>query len=72
MRIAAALIPLAFLAGCATVPAGERRESDYDRLARECRERGGVLLAGFGPLTGRPETDNYCELRGGGGGPRRR
>ena len=67
MRVLLALLLAASTAGCASAPGGERGESDYARLRRECRERGGVLLASFGRLTGQPQIDNVCELRGGPG-----
>ena len=66
MRFALPLLTLVLLGGCATAPSAAR-DSDYQRLVRECQEKGGVLLPTFGPLSGRPQTDNYCELRGGGG-----
>lgn len=62
MRLAPLLALL--LAGCATAP-GIERESDYQRLARECRARGGILVPFGRPLTGRVETDFACEFRGG-------
>ena len=66
MRLTIPLLTLLLLDGCAAGPRASG-ESDYQQLARECREKGGVLLPTFGPLNGRPQTDNYCELRGGGG-----
>jgi hypothetical protein len=35
-----------------------------DRLAAECRERGGILTP-TGGATGRAETDNVCRISGG-------
>jgi hypothetical protein len=34
-------------------------------LAAKCRERGGILVATGRPSTGRPETDNACQINGG-------
>ncbi len=62
MRALFATLTLMLLTGCA-MPPGPARESDYDRIARECRERGGILVPA-GPLTGRAETENVCEFRG--------
>jgi hypothetical protein len=61
------LAVLAALAGCATPLSGPRGESEYDRIARECAERGGILK----PIGGAPSPNdaaNYaCEI--GGAGP---
>ena len=34
-------------------------------LAAQCRERGGVLVPTGRPSTGRPQTDNACQINGG-------
>jgi hypothetical protein len=63
MRLLFATLTLSLLTACAMPPAPDR-ESDTQRLARECRERGGILAPSGGPLTGRAETDHVCEFRG--------
>ncbi|HEX8233573.1 MAG TPA: hypothetical protein VF559_09550 [Caulobacteraceae bacterium] len=63
MRIAVAGLVLTILSGCAT-PSGPPRETEYQRLARECREQGGYFQAMPGTNTGRPETDNACVFSG--------
>jgi hypothetical protein len=40
--------------------------SDLQRLSDSCRARGGIL-APTGSQSGRAETDNVCEIRGGTG-----
>lgn len=52
------------LMGCAGGPPQESYMSGTDRLAGNCRARGGVLAA-TGVQTGRPETDNVCRISGG-------
>ncbi len=51
------------LAGCAT-PAGMRGETEEQRLSRECRARGGILVPS-GANTGRPQIDFVCQISGG-------
>lgn len=69
MRIAFALAPLALalsVAACATSPGTGRYETELKQLADDCQARGGIL-APTGQQSGRPQNDNICELRGGGG-----
>lgn len=59
-----AAIPLIGLAACAS--SGESAttgESPYDRLQRQCGERGG-LLSPSGANSGIPALDNLCQIRG--------
>jgi len=65
MRAAACLVVLLTLAGCATAP-GPERETEFQRLARECREQGGILMPLPGRSTGYPAADNGCHMHGGG------
>ena len=37
---------------------------ELDRLAADCRERGGILAPIPGAQSGRPQNDNVCEIRG--------
>ena len=55
------------LAACASGPREPRPTymQELDQLAAECRERGGILAPIAGSTTGRPQTDNVCEIRGG-------
>lgn len=53
--------------GCA---AGSGRDlptytGELDRLADECRQRGGILVPIPGAATGRPQTDHACRITGG-------
>ena len=69
MRIALALAPLALalsVAACATSPGTGRYETELKQLADECQARGGILVA-TGQQSGRPQNDNVCEIRSGGG-----
>ena len=67
MRRFTVIAPLAFalaLSACASQTTGtDRYTSELDRLAESCRERGGILAPTAGQ-TGRPQTDNVCEIRG--------
>ncbi|RZJ28426.1 MAG: hypothetical protein EON85_08990 [Brevundimonas sp.] len=52
------------LSACAST--GERTSPDTtSELAAKCRERGGILVPTGRPSTGRPETDNACQINGG-------
>ena len=57
------------LTACASTPREPRLtyQQEVDRLDADCRERGGILTLGSGASTGRPQTDYFCEIRGGGG-----
>jgi putative hemolysin len=67
MRIALASTALALtLAACAASPGQDRYTSEFDKLSADCQARGGIL-APTSQQTGRPQTDNVCELRNGGG-----
>lgn len=64
MRAAILLVAALGLTACAS---GNKIEPYGDRtaeLAQDCRERGGVLVAAPGQITGRPETDNICKIDG--------
>jgi hypothetical protein len=52
------------LTACAGGPPQESYMSRTDKLAEDCRARGGIL-APTGAQTGRPETDNICRITGG-------
>lgn len=69
MRIALAFAPVALilaLSACATATGPSRYESELHQLTSDCQARGGIL-APTGQQSGRPQNDNVCELRGGGG-----
>jgi outer membrane lipoprotein SlyB len=63
LTIATAALSLS-LAGCAGTTSGDTYLSRSDKLAGDCRARGGVLTS-TGAQTGRPETDNACTINGG-------
>ena len=52
------------LTACASGAPQESYTSRTDKLADDCRARGGIL-APTGAQTGRPETDNVCRINGG-------
>lgn len=55
----------AILAGCAsTTNAGPEREREYDRLVRECQERGGILTPIPGAYSPNEAANYACEIRG--------
>ena len=62
--VIAAVSLSACLAACAGGPPQESYLSRTDKLAEDCRIRGGILAA-TGDQTGRPETDNVCKINGG-------
>ena len=55
------------LAACAGTPREPRStyQQELDRLVAECHERGGILVPVPRATTGRPQTENVCEIRGG-------
>ena len=57
------------LTACAGTPREPRQtyQQEMDELDASCRARGGILTLGSGTTTGRPQTDYFCEIRGGGG-----
>ena len=52
------------LSACASTGDDGRPDTTAE-LAAQCRERGGVLVPTGRPSTGRPETDNACQINGG-------
>ena len=57
---------LATLTACATPGQTGGYPAEIMRLSDDCAARGGIL-APTGQQTGRPQVDNVCELRQGGG-----
>lgn len=69
MRIALACAPAVLilaLSACASSTGTGRYENELDKLVADCQARGGIL-APTGQQSGRPQNDNVCELRNGGG-----
>ncbi|HYE42155.1 MAG TPA: hypothetical protein VEA15_02085 [Caulobacteraceae bacterium] len=65
MKTSVVLLCLAALAGCAsTTSAGAERQSEYERLARECQERGGILMPIPGANNANGAANHACEIRG--------
>ncbi|MDP3802103.1 hypothetical protein [Brevundimonas sp.] len=67
MRAFATAAPAALilvLAGCASTGATGSDNDTVQRLAADCRARGGVLVPS-GEATGRPQVDNACRITGG-------
>ncbi len=60
--VAAAVTGLA-LSACAAGPATSRYSTELQRLADDCRARGGIL-APTGRQSGQPQLDNVCQIRG--------
>jgi hypothetical protein len=54
---------------CASGPRAPRPsyQAELEQLAADCRARGGILAPIPGAYTGRPQTENVCEIRNGGG-----
>jgi hypothetical protein len=63
IAVAPALLGLILSACAAGTGAQSSYASDERRLAEDCRARGGILVP-TGQQTGRPQTDNVCEIRG--------
>ena len=66
MRTLTIIAPIALglaLSACVSNGGVSRYDSEFQRLAESCRERGGIL-APTGGQSGRPQTDNVCEIRG--------
>ena len=59
-----ALSAIAALVACAGVAEPGQYSRDFERLAAECRDRGGMLTPIPGSQTGRPQTDYACEIHG--------
>ena len=69
MRLAPVSISLGLmlaLAACSTSGRSSDYESELKKLSDDCQARGGIL-APTGQQSGRPQNDNVCEIRGGGG-----
>lgn len=64
MRTALILIGALALSACASGRSSEGFGEGTARLADDCRARGGVLVPAPGPMTGRPEVDNVCQISG--------
>ena len=60
--LAALAVPLA-LGACATGRTVPTYQQDLDKLESECTARGGILTPS-GAQTGRPQTDNICQING--------
>lgn len=63
VAVAPAVVGLLLSACAAGTGAQTSYTSDQRRLADDCRARGGILVP-TGQQTGRPQTDNVCEIRG--------
>lgn len=59
------IIPALTLAACASGAGPNRHQTEIDRLAAECRTRGGILVPLPGPQTGRAAADHACQINGG-------
>lgn len=54
------------MGACATSPAPSNSYTqELERLTADCAERGGILSPIPGAVSGRPQTDYACEIRGG-------
>lgn len=62
-KVGLAVLALA-LAACASTGEAGPGQSRMQKLAADCQARGGILTAS-GAVTGRPEVDNVCTIRGG-------
>jgi hypothetical protein len=64
LTLAAPAALLFALAACAPTVNGDQHASEYQRLSDQCEARGGIL-APTGQQTGRPQTENVCQITGG-------
>lgn len=67
MRVLTFAVPALLLlavAGCAPTMAGDRYNSELQRLTEQCAARGGILSP-TGQQSGRPQNDNVCKITGG-------
>lgn len=53
------------LSACSSTGGTDRYGTELQRLAADCQARGGILSPVGSGQTGRPQTDNVCEIRGG-------
>ena len=60
----AALIFTVAVAACAPTIGSDHYASELRRLTDQCEARGGILSP-TGRQTGRPQTDNVCQITGG-------
>ncbi len=67
MRLALPVLAALTLAACASSGAQSRYSQDYTQLREDCAARQGILTPITGAMTGRPQTDNACEIRGASG-----
>lgn len=63
MRYALVLMAAATLAACASTT-GHSGKSEYERLEKECRERGGILTPIPGAHNANEAANYACEIRG--------
>lgn len=52
------------LSACAPTMGSDHYASELRRLSDQCEARGGILSP-TGQQTGRPQTDNVCQITGG-------
>lgn len=64
--IAAPFVLLLTLSACASGAPRSSYASELQQLSADCQARGGIL-APTGQQSGRPQNDNVCEIRSGGG-----
>jgi hypothetical protein len=64
--VSASLALMLMLAACSTTGGTNTYETELRKLSDDCQARGGILVA-TGQQSGRPQNDNVCEIRGGGG-----
>ncbi|MGZ9100010.1 MAG: hypothetical protein ACXW3O_09925 [Brevundimonas sp.] len=62
--LAAPAALLLALAACAPTTGMSRYETELRQLSENCEARGGILSP-TGQHTGRPQTDNVCQITGG-------
>jgi hypothetical protein len=66
MRILILAAPAALalaLSACGPTMGSSTYTAEFDQLAQQCRERGGIL-APTGQQSGRPQNDNVCKVTG--------
>lgn len=60
----AALLTVPVLSACGTTGSSESYAAVAERMAEDCRARGGILVPN-GELSGRPQADHACQITGG-------
>ena len=64
MRLVLPVLAVMALGACASSGAQSQYSQDFAQLREDCTARQGILQPIPGAMTGRPQTDYACEIRG--------